>query len=319
VLAWLYLLAAVAGWALVLVADRWWLGTIFLLAPRWLLTLPVLVLLPLAAWRRRCSLPVVVAAGAIMLLPVSGFSVPWGHLFHASPQGTRLRVLSCNLHYFRDDAPALDDLIATVRPDIVAVQEWNEYARSRVMTGKDWFVVRTPHTFLASRWPIRRWEVLGPDSEVRTGAVLRCDIDTYAGLVHFFDLHLVSPRQGVYGAVREGQGIDRLEDENNLRREQSQWIADQASLVVDPVILAGDFNTPPESVLCSQYWGRYRDAFGEAGWGWGYTFHGGRTSVRIDHIFVGPGWHVERSWVGPDVGSPHRPVIADLVWTEPPS
>jgi endonuclease/exonuclease/phosphatase (EEP) superfamily protein YafD len=39
--------------------------------------------------------------------------------------------------------------------------------------------------------------------------------------------------------------------------------------------------------------------------------------VRIDHILAGPGWQAERCWVGPDVGSPHRPVIADLIWTGP--
>jgi vancomycin resistance protein VanJ len=37
--------------------------------------------------------------------------------------------------------------------------------------------------------------------------------------------------------------------------------------------------------------------------------------VRIDHILAGPGWYCARCWVGPDVGSPHRPVLADLIAT----
>jgi vancomycin resistance protein VanJ len=78
----------------------------------------------------------------------------------------------------------------------------------------------------------------------------------------------------------------------------------------------GDFNTPPESRIFPQVWGGYTDAFSAAGWGWGYTFIGARTTVRIDHILAGRGWRVTDCRVGPNVGSPHRPVIAGLVWTE---
>jgi endonuclease/exonuclease/phosphatase (EEP) superfamily protein YafD len=34
--------------------------------------------------------------------------------------------------------------------------------------------------------------------------------------------------------------------------------------------------------------------------------------VRIDHVLIGPGWHADRSVVGDDYGSDHRPVIADI-------
>jgi endonuclease/exonuclease/phosphatase (EEP) superfamily protein YafD len=47
---------------------------------------------------------------------------------------------------------------------------------------------------------------------------------------------------------------------------------------------------------------------------WSYTFFGGKTAVRIDHILAGPGWRCRRCRVGPDAGSPHRPVIADMTW-----
>ena len=59
----------------------------------------------------------------------------------------------------------------------------------------------------------------------------------------------------------------------------------------------------------------YTDAFSEAGRGWGYTFIGAKTTVRIDHVLISKGWHRAACRVGPNVGSPHRPVIADLVWT----
>ena len=108
---------------------------------------------------------------------------------------------------------------------------------------------------------------------------------------------------------------DDLEANNELRWKQSEYLgAGEAAAVAGPVLLAGDFNTPPESAIFRRLWTPYTDAFGAAGWGWGYTFIGGRTRVRIDHILAGPGWYCERCWVGPDVGSPHRPVITDLTW-----
>jgi endonuclease/exonuclease/phosphatase (EEP) superfamily protein YafD len=313
--AWLYLIVAVAGWGLLFAGDLWWPATFFLLAPRWMLTLPVLLLLPVAAWWRRRSVLIVLVAGVFMLVAVSGFSIPWRSLIHAAPPGPRLRVLTCNMHYDGAHGPRLDALITQVRPDIVALQEWVEDAPLTAVAGAGWMVARTDHNYVASRYPIRRWWELGHDSEAPEGAVLHCDIDTDAGLVHFFSLHLLSPRHGVYEALRDLEGFGRAEEETELRWRQSEFVASDAADLSDPIVLVGDFNTAPESALWRRVWGRYRDAFDVAGWGWGHTFHGGKTSVRIDHVLAGPGWYVERCWVGPDVGSPHRPVIADLIWT----
>jgi endonuclease/exonuclease/phosphatase (EEP) superfamily protein YafD len=80
-------------------------------------------------------------------------------------------------------------------------------------------------------------------------------------------------------------------------------------------MIVGDFNTPPESTIFPHVWEDYRDAFSAAGWAYGYTFFGSGTMVRIDHILAGKGWSCSACRVGSHVGSPHRPVIADLVWT----
>jgi endonuclease/exonuclease/phosphatase (EEP) superfamily protein YafD len=319
VVAWLYLICAIAGWGLLYAGDLWWPATLFLLSPRWLLTLPAVVLLPLAAWGRRRLVPLVILAGILMLVPVSGFCIPWGSLISSPPNGARLRILTCNLHYHVGDAPLLDALIDQVRPDIIAVQEWESNDQPAPLRGQGWWVDWRESLFLASRFPIRSGHQLGRDSEEPEGAVARYDIDTSSGVIHLFSLHLQSPRQGVYEALRKGRGGERVEVETDLRRTQSEQVAREAARVPDPILLVGDFNTPPQSALWRQVWGpRYRDAFEAAGWGWGYTFHGGRTSVRIDHIVVGQGWYVDRCWVGPRVESPHLPVIAELIWADEP-
>ena len=89
-------------------------------------------------------------------------------------------------------------------------------------------------------------------------------------------------------------------------------MAQKASTVSGPLLIVGDFNTPSESFLFRRVWAGYADAFVSAGWGWGYTFFESRTVARIDHILSGEGWNCSRCCVGPDVGSPHRPVL-DLI------
>src|SRR5262249_22127307 len=97
------------------------------------------------------------------------------------------------------------------------------------------------------------------------------------------------------------------------RWEQSEDVAAAAAKVKEPLLLANDFNTPPESAIFRVVWAAYNDAFSTAGWGWGYTFYGAHTMVRIDHVLATPGVTCTRCWVGPSIGSPHHPVLADLI------
>jgi vancomycin resistance protein VanJ len=91
-------------------------------------------------------------------------------------------------------------------------------------------------------------------------------------------------------------------------------VAAEAARAAGPVLLVGDFNTPPESAIFRRVWAGYADAFSDAGWGWGYTFWTRLAAVRIDHVLVGRGGRATSCRVGPDVGSPHRPVVADVAW-----
>src|SRR5262249_27751782 len=137
------------------------------------------------------------------------------------------------------------------------------------------------------------------------------------GPVHVFNLHLASARDGLYAVTHDhGGGPARVRANSALRREQSEVVARWASKVRGPLLLVGDFNTPPQRTPLAQVWGDYRDAFGFAGTGWGYTFFGCRTMVRIDHVLMGRGWYCRHCEVGPDVGSQHRPVLADLIWPD---
>lgn len=313
VLAWLYLAGVLAAWGLLREADLWWPATLLMFSPRWLLAFPAVLLLPLVLLlRRRALLPTLVAL-VLALGPVSGFCIPWQRLHSAPPASLRVRVLTCNMHYRRPDPDNLDRLVTEARPDIVALQEWPGWKRSRVLAESDLHVHKTDRLFLASRYPLRRVVELGEHSMTERGSVTRYELETPNGPITILSLHLASPRQELYETLHNWEkGSEDLKGNSELRWKQHGYLRDQADEVSGPLLLAGDFNTPPESAIFRALWGGYSDAFSEAGLGWGYTFYGGRTTVRIDHILAGTGWHCERCWVGPDVGSPHRPVLADL-------
>jgi endonuclease/exonuclease/phosphatase (EEP) superfamily protein YafD len=78
-------------------------------------------------------------------------------------------------------------------------------------------------------------------------------------------------------------------------------------------ICAGDFNTPSDSpIFRSLQRAGLSDAFLTAGAGLGWTYEHRAALTRIDHVMFGGAWSCERCAVGPMMGSPHRPVVADL-------
>jgi endonuclease/exonuclease/phosphatase (EEP) superfamily protein YafD len=289
-------------------------ATVAMFGPLPLLALPPLVLLGAAAVVRRRAAWTLVPACYLVIGPVSGFCVPWDRLAAGRPAGLRTRALTCNMHYTRHPTAPLDLLIEQTSPDIVALQEWRQGDSPDAFAGGGWHVHREPGLFLASRHPIRRAERLGHTSTGAEGSVARYELDLPEGVVTLFSVHLASPRDGLREAAEGDVRLAGLAANSERRWAQSRHLAAMAERTVGPLLLVGDFNTPPQSAITRRVWAGYEDAFSTAGWGWGHTFAGSVSAVRIDHILVGGGGRATKCWVGPDVGSPHRPVLAEVVW-----
>lgn len=318
VCSWLYLVLVVAAWAMIHVGDVWWPATVLLFSPRWLLAIPFFPLSFAAArWRRR-SLVVILLALLLILGPVMGFHIAWRPVVSAIPTGEHLRVFTCNIHYHKPHRNTLEQLFAEFQPDVVAIQELPSQEPFDYFDAKEWHFHRRRRFVLASRYPIRDARLLGDASTQVPGSIMRYELETPAGIVTLFSLHFASPRDGLYQTTHHPvTGTGELEGNSAVRWQQSKNLVRLAEDVTGPVLLMGDFNTPSESALFRHVWSRYTDAFAEAGWGWGYTFLGAKTTVRIDHILAGPGWYCERCWVASAIGSPHRPVLADLILRNP--
>ena len=313
---WLTLAVILIAWAGLRAGDLWPLSTLLLFGPRWVLVLGAAMLLLAALVFRRRTLWPAVPGLMIAVGPIAGFCVPWERLGSDPPAGSRLRVLTCNMHFAKTDPHPLDQLVVEARPDVVGIQEWRDSAQSDVLRGNEWHTHGVPGLFLASRYPIRRAERLGESSTGEQGSVMRYELDTPWGELTVFNLHFATPRRGLGASVSfKEEGLNEMRANSELRLRQSEFVAAEARQVTGPVVLLGDFNTPPESIIFRRVWSGFTNAFSDAGWGWGYTFHARRTAVRIDHVLVGGGAWATKCWVGPDVGSPHRPVIADLAWS----
>jgi endonuclease/exonuclease/phosphatase (EEP) superfamily protein YafD len=306
--------------------DRLWpvaLGGIFL---PWLLLLcfPIVGWL---IWRRRS-----VSAGLAGLL-IAAFALLYGPLFlprvrpaYACPDCTHLRVMTFNLGAWLAEPEALVSIINDSGADLIAIQELGpdhaalleisllERYPYRVLNGNG-----IPGTGFLSRYPIMEWEefYLVDGSGLPHLCIL---LDVEGTPLTVISAHPPPPRLvgdplGFYNTAIRSADIRAL-----------------AALVPDdaPFLLVGDFNTTDQSddytVLRKA---GLEDAYREAGWGLGLTFSKGWRYAwryaktlplgllfRIDYIWHTDHFVVESAQVGPDAGSDHLPVIADLVWVE---
>lgn len=294
--------------------DIWWLATVLLYGPRWIWAVPLAVLIPASAWLRPRSLPVLLAVAIIVAGPIMGVRVPWrAWIPRGWGQEPTLRILSCNLNVANPDPRALAELIRQTTPDVVALQEWPGWDESALFPGPDWCIWTEGGVCLASRYPIRCAERLGEEALGWDGVAVRYRLAAPRDDILVVVLHLESPREGLE-AIRYGrwQGIPGLRANIALRSRQSDAISPLVAGAGGPLLIAGDFNLTDDSTIFRRNWSAYRDAFAAAGLGLGHTKRTRWFGARIDHILAGPAWRIRRCWVGPDIGSDHRPLIADL-------
>jgi endonuclease/exonuclease/phosphatase (EEP) superfamily protein YafD len=317
-----YALAVFAVWLLLrFEGDRWWFATLLLYGPRWIYALPMVLLVPPALlWRRRWLLPLGLSL-PLIVGPLMGFNLGWAGWGRTDT--VDFRVLTYNIERFNVSEQSFATLLDTTGPDAVAVQECAGPGPWRIPQG--WNVQRAGELLVASRHPILRHEVSccrRPAREHPTVDALYCVLDTPAGTVGFCNVHLETPRRGL-SAVLDRETIldlteaDRAEAWIEYRRLESADVAQWLAGFPEPKIIAGDFNMPIDSTIYRESWQSYANAFDQTGFGLGYTkqavIRGHCFGLRIDHILTSAPWQACRCWVGPDLGSDHLPMLADLV------
>jgi len=311
-----YLFLMVVVWAtLDLAGERWWVATLLLFGPRWVFGLPLIALAPAAVIIHRRSMWVIGVATVLLLFPIMNVCLPWRLVFSRPPAGPHLRILTCNRHRYALTTSAMAQFIDATKPDIVVMQEWTSHDEQELFGVGGWHIERDGELFLASRFPIRSAEDIVQGAWGPAGAAVCYQIDLGSGSVHLINLHLASPHMQFADAIHGSpDGPEEIDANSAMRLDQSIMIANYAESVGGPILLAGDFNTPGDSSIFEKAWVGFTDAFSYAGCGVGNTFHTRWSSSRIDHILAAGRWQFSACWVGADLGSPHRPLVADIAF-----
>ena len=271
--------------------------TPYLYLPAWLIALCAALA---RRWRLAASsLVIVVFHCHWVVLPLLPRSTP-------ATTGRTLRVASANLLAVNETPAALAAELERFDADIYFLQElssdwdaeferlgfWRRYPFNRRITGEDAFGAA-----IASRLPVHDLEVFWSAELPQLRGVLRVD-DREVDLV---GIHLLPPRTQEYTRTYH-LGAEALLD--IVRR------FGQRSFIV-----AGDFNSTPDSDFATRMRELADDAWETGGRGFGFTWPNGMFQVppiRLDHIFVSRDLGVLAARIGDGAGSDHRPVVADV-------
>lgn len=320
----LYLVLLLVAWfSLRLAGESFWPVTMLLFGPRWLMAVPLVLLVPLAAWFDRAVLPFLAGAAMVVFIPIMGLNLALSNPARPA-DGTTLRVLSYNIHGGLFNVEEFSALLNDAAIDVVALQECPEDLRLPLPKG--WQIVRKRGLAVLSRYPIHAatpLEVLQPGDQWPGTYLLHTVIQKPEGDMAVCSLHLPSPRFGLQ-TLLDKRTLVRPDRDGLLKKQLAgrefvaQRIQEYLATLKLPLVVAGDFNSPVESSLYRRYFGGYENVFSATARGYGYTQ---RVSVsglpfgsRIDHILTGNGAGPVACKVGPDLGSDHLPVIADIGW-----
>lgn len=301
-------------------SKLYWLADLIQMAPLWTLFIPPIILAASAISARmgKVALVNIVSCGVVIFF-IMGFNIPFSVIGQERTDTKQyLRVVSCNLGT-HVDMRSLDRFISGARPDIIAFQEAypnNQKVIKSILGWEKWDLSFQGYKGIASRLRIKNVEIINRDIVGGWGELaVRYDLEGNNGVIHFINIHLDTPRHGIEDVMDTGPGglseIKRIAKMQDTESDiLSRWVMRYKN-----VLIAGDFNFSQANPIYTKYWSGFTNAFSRAGSGFGYTRFTRWHGVRIDHILSDGNWKAVHSEVGPDVGSDHRPVIADIEFT----
>jgi endonuclease/exonuclease/phosphatase (EEP) superfamily protein YafD len=298
------------------VGEDWWGVTVLLFIPRWLFLGPILLLMfASACLGRRAHWATQAAIALVIAGPLMGISLPMRQLWTSPVEGPTYRLLSYNLASGRIATDRFVEMIEREQIDLLTFQEGRHGSVAlNAYLANGWYHDR--EGYVASRYPIvaeldplpDSWTTDGRHSARLTRVRIRPPVgpEFILACVHM-------------PTIRPGLNRFFAGDIHGLELHVDWWVKEMdrvAQALAEshntPFLVAGDFNMPPDESTMFSLRTVLRSAFEEAGWGYGYTRPARLPWFRIDHILTSPEWEVTRCWVGPDFGSDHLPILAEV-------
>ncbi|BCM89976.1 hypothetical protein IAD21_01827 [Abditibacteriota bacterium] len=235
-----------------------------------------------------------------------------------------VRVVTYNVALREGEADELAREIAHQKPDIICLQESvrtyppqnageNNVGVAISRHFPSWYMRNAGDTCILSRFPVRS----SRDHYLRlTRRTLDVTLETPRGPLRVLSTHISTAFSGqakyfgLRGQLREI--IPNAQKAAQARLDQIKPL--DRTLDADlntPLILCGDFNTPPRGLFYRHLHSRLNDGFAQSGNGLGLTFPARAPMLRIDYVWTRKA-RATSVRVAPQGASDHRMVIADI-------
>lgn len=253
------------------------------------------------------------------------------------PQNKRsFTLLSYNVRgFFIDDGSSdaglyADFFASDAMPDVVCLQEFNRRAPNVATIDSlfaDYNMRETTEFGNVSVRTYSRFPIIasGDISGQSRGTSQWCDIVVRDDTVRIFNNHLYSMHISVDDSRDISQGriffddnkmrsiVARIRDNSSIRAQHVDTLTQVIAATRHARVVCGDFNDTPMSYVYRRMRRDMKDAFVEAGHGYGYTFRPMHKLLRIDYIMTSSDIDVD-SFTSLDecLLSDHLPITARL-------
>lgn len=271
---------------------------------------------------------------ALLILLLAGWEMPALWAFNGPGEGeASARVITYNVHASYGPSEDLTTQFATQRkllerePHLLCFQEFSSALATPTLSREFPNYVHRGQLSVYSKWPIISSDYHKFSKAYNYGgnAYLWVDVESPKGTVRIFNFHLASIQLGSSEYLFPSSWIhlsstDSLELRGRsyfpllakgfrFRAQQQKELLSAIQESPYPVLLCGDLNDVPGSHSYWQFAQVYPDAFRQAGWGSGRTFHSPLFPLRIDYVFNGTPWLPLRAEVLNLEGSDHDPLL----------
>ena len=244
-------------------------------------------------------------------------------------------VMSYNVRLFnvfkwldRDDVPA--NILAFINdknPDILCIQEFSNSANIDLKVYRHRYVfmegnkIKTGQAIFSKFPIIDQGNIVFPNSN---NNVVFADIKKGKDIIRVYNMHLqsikISPDVNEINenidAIDQGKSqklFNRISKAFKKQQQQAEMIKEHKKDCPYPIIICGDLNNSAFSYVYRNIKGKLKDAFEEAGKGFGPTYKFRYYPARIDYILADDKMTVKKFESFPEFeNSDHYPIMAKL-------
>ena len=244
-------------------------------------------------------------------------------------------VMSYNVRLFnvfkwldRDDVPA--NILAFINdknPDILCIQEFSNSANIDLKVYRHRYVfmegnkIKTGQAIFSKFPIIDQGNIVFPNSN---NNVVFADIKKGKDIIRVYNMHLqsikISPDVNEINenidAIDQGKSLklfNRISKAFKKQQQQAEMIKEHKKDCPYPIIICGDLNNSAFSYVYRNIKGKLKDAFEEAGKGFGPTYKFRYYPARIDYILADDKMTVKKFESFPEFeNSDHYPIMAKL-------